>query len=284
MTPTSKYLSTIDKGSFEDCLTFVNSQLSSLGVPISNNQDAGQILADWARHLATKSSNTYSIFNIASKGVTNKSPKEAISKQRAIHNRLVGRKVLDLSILDPNLKSLTDSITSHPFYARFQRTGLEASNRQVQETFAAFQKIDSLVRKVESATPRIAAKLRALQIPNLNLDNLHIPTDISNPNLIADNLNSTAQLLKNRKPEMYYSSAAISALADAAAKEIYADWCKALVIVDISLSRYYTIAYFGILLDTVVELKNSTGIVAALHQATNKEIGTLLELASGLAK
>ena len=274
------YISNIDTNSFSSCMNYLSTHLQALGVNVSGD-DPGQLLVAWAQHLSKEAKIHNSIFTHAYDGIKDNDIEAAMKRQKRMHKALTGQRtwldIIKLSKDDP----VISSIISHPFYTRYQQSGLVAAHDVVQQVGKEFKAIDRRVNKLAGKTATLAGMIAQLQKPELDLGEFDVP-DPTDQQSVSASLNQTAQMMADRDRKVFYSTTALGALSDAAAKAVYADWAQAFVLVDAAISRYYIIAYFGLMLDAIIIMKQTSVSAEVLQMATSHELQELMGVATKL--
>lgn len=270
-----KYLSKINNKSFADCVSFIQQQSQALGVDVSSSHDLGTILHKWASYLSTESALSANILNDAEKLLNSQNPHKTFNQISKLHSQLVERKSL-LSFMQSD-SEIVQKIKSHPFYESFQKETLEQGFHYVEDNYRAFKEIDERVKKVSVQLDRIKNKVLSLPEPSLGLDDLYLPD--SNDILgITKGLDETKKLL-DLKPQLFYTGGSTANLANASAMELALLWKQAHTVLDLTMSRWLSIAYFGLLLNAVVKheiMGQSLSHLIAAQNEEMKEFGRLI--------
>ena len=275
----------VNPAAFESCIGAITENLRALSVPV--NADAtnmSEMMVVWARHIAQDATVSTEVFNLAYEGIqTAKDAKLAIGTHRQIHKQLTGRKSwvdwfrLGKSTISPDVVA---KIMAHPLYADFQASGLTAAAAAVEAAWTTFSGIESQVADVAGKLKSVDTNMGKLKDPDAKLSD--IKTATVTPELLRKSLSATLDKLEKRKPELYNSAHAISALADMAASELHAQWSIALALLDTALSRYYMLCYVGLLMDATIKLKLAGETQRLMLASTSNQFSEMMGIIAEL--
>lgn len=277
-TASRNYLQKIDSKSFEECVRFINEQSAELGVQVSGSAtNVGSVLHAWATYLSAESEDAIGIFTEAVAIMNNTNPKDVYKNISNLNNKLQGKAGF-WEKLTGSKNELVSAITSHPFYKIYQEESLAAGFVYVKAAYDEFEKIDAKMSKIKSQLDGIKTKLTSLNQPTFGLNDIALPGDLADNLAVAASLEETKKLLE-QKQDLFYSPTATGNLANAAAIEMYSIWQQSKFVLDLAMSRWLIIAYFGLMLNTVIKHQVSGQVFAHMVEASNaqlKEFGSLV--------
>lgn len=282
-----RYLQQINGQSFEECMQFIAAQSQALGVQVSAGMDIGQVLYAWANYLTQESEGSERIFKNAADIVhVGGKPHDAYKRLQSLNDALNGRRNWVDSVKNmlgqDSMGELAATIQAHPFYEVIQKEALSGGFEYVTQAYNAFKTVDDRLRKTKAGLAEVESKLRSLKEYDFGLNNIFIPPDVTDNLAVASALAETRQLLE-LEPELFYSPTAAALLADASVKELFMLRQQSLVALDLAMSRWCLIAYFGLLLNASIKHVASAQTFAAVIAASNdqlKQFGALLTAVS----
>lgn len=282
MASTHKYLQKIDGQSFSNCVDFMVRQAELLGVTLSPSAGLGEIIYQWAAHLAQDSNTNKELVYKCIDMMKAVEVDAAYRKASDLHNRLMNKVSLMEKLFGSADNELVKTIVSHPFYTTLQQQEPLANGFSVvQRTYQEYQKIKKDVNSIAGKLNQAKSILSNLQEQNYTLADIHIPASMTSSLDTIASIDVTIRLLKEN-PKLYYSPTALGNLANAAALGSALDYKKAILAVDLNLARWQSIGYFSIMMNALARNEIGMEVLMAGASAQNAQYKEFAQLMSNV--
>lgn len=278
MASTHKYLQKIDGQSFSNCVDFMVRQAELLGVTLSPSAGLGEIIYQWAAHLAQDSNTNKELVHKCIDMMRAVEVDAAYKKASDLHNRLMNRVSLMERLFGSADNELVKTIVSHPFYTTLQQQEPLANGFSVvQRTYQEYQKIKKDVNSIAGKLNQAKGILSNLQEQDYTLADVHIPASMTSSLDTIASIDVTIQLLKEN-PKLYYSPTALGNLANAAALGSALDYKNAILAVDLNLARWQSIGYFSVMMNALARNEIGMEVLMAGASAQNAQYKEFAQL------